>query len=216
MRLVGHPRPAELRDYARASEEIEARLGELPGVLAVYRFGGVSAPGISDVDRLAVVDVDAPVPPVWATLTEATRALSLHPPFLVDPVTFAGHRLISQLEPLELASGSAIGLQERPEPGYVARLLGAESLLLNVVRLVKYRVTGRVKVRSVLCQLHTVRHGLELAGLDRAGAPAAWALSDEVSALRCAWFALAPKRREGQLRQLVLAALPALLAALDS
>lgn len=216
MKLVGHPRPAELEDYRRAAEEIEARLGSLPGLRAIYRIGGVSAPGISDLDRVAVVDPAGPVPPVWHDLTEGTRALAMHPPFLVDPATFASHRLISHLEPMELAAGTAIEIEERPDPDYIGRLLGAESLLLTLVRLLKYRVTGRVKVRAVLCQLHTVRHGLALAGLGRGDAPRAWALSDEVASLRGEWFAQAPQEREERLRHLVLRAFPALVGALDS
>jgi hypothetical protein len=216
VKLVGHPRPAELEDYLTAAEELEGHLGGLPGLISIYRVGEVSAPGISDLDRVAVVDARGPVPPIWPELSEATQALALHPPFLVDSATFASHRLISHLEPMELAAGTEIEIEERPEPQYVERVLGAESILLNLVRLLKYLATGRVKVRSVLCQLHTVRHGLRLAGLDRTEAAAAWRLADEVASLRGEWFALAPVQRDERFRRLVLDAVPALLAALDS
>ena len=216
MKLVAQPRPARLEDYRRAAEELEGRLAALPGLVAIYRVGGVSAPGISDLDRVAVVDTPGPVPDIWPELTKETRALAMHPPFLVEPAVFASHRLISHLEPMELASGAEIELEERPDADYVERLLGAESMLLNLVRLLKYRATGRVKVRAVLCQLHTVRHGLSLAALDRAEATAAWSLSDDVASLRGAWFGLAPQQREQKLRRLVLEAAPALIDALDS
>lgn len=216
MKLVAQPRPARLEDYRRAGEELEHRLGELPGLVAIYRVGGVSAPGISDLDRVAVVDTAGPVPDIWPALTEATRALAMHPPFLVERAVFASHRLISHLEPMERACGAEIQLEERPDADYVERLLGAESLLLNLVRILKYRATGRVKVRAVLCQLHTVRHGLSLAALGRVDAAAAWTLSDEVASLRGAWFGLAPEPREERLRRLVVEAAPALIGALDS
>jgi hypothetical protein len=216
MKLVAQPQPARLEDYRRAAEELEERLRGLPGLVAVYRIGGVSAPGISDLDRVAVVDTAGPVPDIWPDLSAATRALSMHPPFLVEPAVFASHRLISHLDPLELATGVEIELEERPDPDYVKRLLGAESLLLNVVRLLKYRATGRIKVRAVLCQLHTVRHGLGLAALDRTEAPAAWQVSNDVAALRGAWFALPAEQREERLRGLVVEAVPALIGALDS
>lgn len=215
MKLVGHPRPAAKEDYRRAADELEGRLAELPGLVAIYRVGEVSTPGISDLDRVAVVDSERPVPAIWPQLTEATRALAMHPPFLVDPSTFASHRLIAHLEPMELATGAEIALEERPDPDYVERLLGAESIVLNLVRLLKYRAIGRIKVRAVLCELHTVRHGLRLAGLDRSEAAAAWRLADEVASLRGGWFALPPGRRDERLRQVVLDALPALISALD-
>jgi hypothetical protein len=61
-----------------------------------------------------------------------------------------------------------------------------------------------------------VRHGLLLAGLNRADAEAAWKLSDEVAALRRAWFAETPQLREEWLLRLVRDALSALTRALDS
>jgi hypothetical protein len=216
MRLVGQPQPAEPADYQRAAEELEGSLRRLPGLVALYCVGGVSAPGISDLDRVAVVDTTAAVPAVWPDLTERTRALAMHPPFLVEPAVFKDHRLISHLEPLQLVAGEDLEIASRPDPAYVESLLGAESLLLNLLRVLKYRATGRVKVRAVLCQLHTVRHGLGLAGLDRSDAAAAWALSDEVAGLRDSWFALPSHEREQWLRRLVIEALPALGAALDS
>jgi hypothetical protein len=216
MRLVGQPEPAELADYRHAAAELERRLEQLPGLVALYRVGGVSAPGISDLDRVAVVDSAAAVPPVWPDLSERTRALAMHPPFLVEREVFADHRLISHLEPLDLIAGERVEIAGRPDPAYVESLLGVESLLLNLVRLVKYRVTGRVKVRAVLCQLHTVRHGLGLAALDRSDAAAAWTLSDEVACLRESWFALAIDVRERRLRRLVLDGQSALGLALDS
>ena len=45
--LVAMPKPAHTRDYATASDEIEALLQQLPGTVAIYRTGGVSAPGIT-------------------------------------------------------------------------------------------------------------------------------------------------------------------------
>lgn len=216
MRLVGQPRAARHEDYSRAAEELERRLAGLPGLVSIYRVGEVSAPGISDIDRVAVVDAGDRVPAVWPELSGPTRALAMHPPFLVDPTTFTRHRLISHLEPMELAAGADLAIEERPDRVYVERVLGAESILLNLVRLLKYRATGRVKVRSVLCQLHTVRHGLRLAGLDRADAPAAWRLADDVGSLRGAWFSAPAGQRDERLRRLVIDAVPALLGALDS
>ena len=138
----------------------------LPGLIAIYSVGGVSAPGISDLDRVAVVSGTGKVPSIWPRLSEETRALAMHPPFLVDRRTFANHRLIAYLEPAELTAGEAIEVEDPPAPDYIRRVLGAESILLNLVRMLKYRVTGRLKVRAVLCQLQMVRHGLTLAGSD--------------------------------------------------
>jgi hypothetical protein len=216
VRLVAFPEPARPEDYAAAAEELEAQLGELPGLVAVYRLGSVSAPGISDLDRVAVVDGEHAVTPVWSALSDRTRALAMHSPFLADTETFANHKLIAHLEPLELVFGTAVEIGERPAPAYLERLLAAESLVLNLLRIVKSLATGRLKVRAALCQLNTVRHGLTLGGLDRGAATSGWQVADEIRSLREDWFDAAPESRERRLRGVTASAVPALSSALDA
>src|SRR5205085_4610358 len=67
--LSSFPERASPRDYAEAAAELEGLLVELPGALAVYRFGNVGAPGISDLDRLVVVERPDAVPDVWNRLS---------------------------------------------------------------------------------------------------------------------------------------------------
>jgi hypothetical protein len=217
IRLFAHPRPAGLADYARAAREIEARLDELPGRLAVYRVGAVSDPGISDLDRIVVVSDRRRVPAIWPDLSERTRTLAMHTPFIVDEETFASHKLISYLEPLELVSGVAVDVEEPLGQECTERLLAAESLLLNLLRVLKSMVTGRLKVRATLCQLHTVRYGLRLAGVDRSEAGLAWALTDEIRLIRSTWFTASDRGdHEQRLRNAMARALPAIVQALDA
>jgi hypothetical protein len=212
--LVALPSPARLDEYEKASEELEALLRALPGIVAVYRTGSVSTPGISDLDRIAVIEKDSPVQPVWPRLSERARYLAMHSPFLVDEATFRRHRWFAHLEPLELSSGRPVELEDRPIPEYSEPLLGAESLMVCLLRVVKQLAVGRLKVRPTLCELNNVRHALRLARLDREDAPGAWRVADDVASLRQGWFESDEDQRGDLMRDVATRTAPALLQAL--
>lgn len=212
--LVAPPRPATVEDYRTAAEEIESLLGSLPGFVAVYEAGSVSVPGISDLDRVAVIEDRDSVPGIWSRLSERTRYLAMHGPFLADRATFRRHRWFAHLEPLRLSAGEVVELEDRPCPEYSERLLGAESLVVCLLRTLKQVSTLRLKVRPSLCGLHSIRHGLALAGLTREDAVDAWRIADQVAALRASWFEWPEQRRDGTIKQLATQAVPALLEAL--
>lgn len=215
-RLVAFPEPARSEDYARASSEIEERLRRLPGLVALYRTGSVSAPGISDLDHVAVVDGQKPVPNDWRKLSARTRGLAMHTPFLADAETFVRHRWLAHLEPLELLRGEPLPVEARPFPEYSEALLAAEAMTVTLLRLAKQMAVGRVKVRPVLCELHGIRHDLILAGLDRRELPRAWALADEVEWVRGTWQEQPDDTRAGAVRALLRDGTSALLEAIDA
>jgi hypothetical protein len=202
-RLTRFPSPAGRDDYTRAAEELESRLRELPGIVAVYRTGSVSVPGISDLDRIAIVRPGSRVPAVWPMLSEETRALAMHGPFLVDTTTFARHRWFADLQPLELAWGDEVEVEARPDPERVELVIAVESLLVVLLNLVKQVTVGRVKVRPTLCQLNNLRRDLKLARLDRTDAPEAWNLAEQVTRLREEWWRLPPSDRPSCFRALI-------------
>jgi hypothetical protein len=207
-RFVREPTPAGLDDYAAAADEMEAALRSLPGALALYRIGSVSVPGISDIDRLVVVEGEGRLEAVWPELAPRTRELAMHSPFVVDAESLRRHRWFAHLEPLELAWGEAVALETPPEMDRVRRLLAVESLLLNHLRNVKKAVQGSVPVRPTLCELHTIRHGLALGGLPEDP------LTGEVAELRQTWFALDAPVREERLRELLARSVAVLVGAL--
>ena len=189
-RFTSFPQPATLSDYRRASDELESRLAELPGLVAIYRFGSVSAPGISDLDRVAVVEerMTGRIPSVWPRLAPATRRLAMHTPFLADPDTFRHRRWFAHLDKLELVCGESIGAEDPPDPAGADVLLAVEGLVTNLLRRIRQTITGRIKVRAALCELASIRYGLQLAGITHLEAPDTWELTTEVVNLREAWF----------------------------
>jgi hypothetical protein len=213
-RLTRFPSPAGQDDYVRASAELESRLRELPGVVAIYRTGSVSVPGISDLDRIAVVRPGSRVPSIWPRLSAETRSLAMHSPFLVDTTTFARHRWFADPQPLDLAWGDEVDVEARPEPDHVEPLIAAEGLVIALLKLVKQAHVGRVKVRPVLCELNNLRRNLTLARLERADASAAWSLADQVTRLREEWWSLPQSERLVRFCALIDRSLPATAEAL--
>lgn len=212
--LIRLPKPARPQDYEEASREIEDLLRTVPGISAIYRTGSVSAPGISDIDRIAVAGTETGAPAIWPKMSRASRKLAMHGPFLLDHATFRRHRWFAYLEPLELSWGEPVPLEDRPLPAYSEPLIAAESMVVSLLSTVKQLSTGLVKVRPALCQLNNLRHALALARLGPDTAPAAWQVAADVTALRDGWFEWPESDRLRLTRDVVAHAAPALLEAL--
>lgn len=215
LRVTRLPLPAAREEYEAAADEIETRLCDLPGVVATYRTGGVGAPGISDVDVVAVLEPGAGIPAIWEDLSPRTRYLAMHAPFAIDRETFRLHRHFAYVEPLALSRGESVKAEPRPEPEISEPLIGAESLVAATLTLAKQGELGLIKARPLLCELNNLRHSLMLARLEQGDAPAAWELSDAVSVLRDEWFdELDPDSRATRIADLADSAPPALDQAL--
>jgi hypothetical protein len=215
-RLTRFPVPVADREYAVAASELEERLRGLPGVVAVYRTGRVSAPGISDLDRVAVVASTYAVPDIWRLLSERTRHIAMHTPFLVDVQTFRRHRWFADLEPLEITWGDPLVVEERPVPDYCETLLATEALVVTALKLVKQNFVAHVKVRPLLCELNNLARDLNLARVERSDAPRAWALADYVRRVREEWWELPHGERGRRVERLLSLAIPSVAEALQS
>ena len=201
-RLTGLPLPASVEEYETAATELDAKLHELPGVVALYRTGSVRVPGISDLDRIAVVDGDVVLPSVWEKLGRRTRYLAMHTPFAVDRETFVRHRWFASFEPLEIVWGRRILIDEPSTPEEGERLLGAEGLVVAWLKLIKQAAIGRTKVRPLLCELNNVRRNLRLARLTADDTASAWQLATLVTRAREEWWSLTEPERFEAVREI--------------
>src|SRR3989344_869283 len=59
MRLTDFPRFVSITEYESAIEAMAGSLAKIPGVMTIYQIGGVSHPGISDIDLYAVFEDNA-------------------------------------------------------------------------------------------------------------------------------------------------------------
>ena len=203
MVLTALPRPATAADYSYAAGELEDALASLPGALAVYRYGSVTTLGISDIDRLAVIENAGRIPSIWSSLSERTRQLAMHTPVLMDSRTFRFHRWFAEVGGLEHIWGERFAIHERPIPEYSEPLLAAEALVIAALKLTKLTVTGRVKVRSLLCELGNIRIDLRLADIGPGEAPRAWQLTEGIDRLRARWWSLSRAEQVSSVRNVL-------------
>lgn len=190
VRLVDYPRLVDRAAYDNAIAEAVSEWRRDPAVAAIYRFGAVAAPGISDLDLLVVVEDEREVvlDPL-GRLSATSRYLFTHAPFAVTKKLF---RRAVEMFPsdrldllwstngtmIEAAAGSAIA-------GVIARQTALEYLLANyIIRAVEARY-GIVSVRSVLLSSYALRHDLALLGEPRA--PIAL-LVQQLGEWRAQWF----------------------------
>ena len=195
---------------------MEQALASLPGATAVYKYGSVKALGISDIDRIAVIDGAGSLPDVWSRLSQPTRDLAMHTPVLVDVATLEHHRSFADTGTLEHVWGETLEIRQRPAPEYSEPLLAAEGLVVMALRRAKAAVTRRIKVRAFLCELGNVHIDLRLARLGRGKAPRAWQLAEEVRRVRDAWWTLDESQQRSCVLDLFADAPSALSEALEA
>jgi hypothetical protein len=214
--LARLPARHSAQEYAAGSRVVDRLLSKLPGILSVYAAGSVSAPGISDVDRVAVVDAEFDCRFPWSELPKDLRYIVGHTPFLVDAETFRRRRWFSHLEPMTLLDGHVLPTADPPSLQAAEYLLGLEALLLAALRLAKIEFTRRLEVRPFLCEMNNVRHCLRLLQVAEAAAPGAWQASRWIEELRSRWWELPMATRRAEVLGLARTLPPALDEAMEA
>lgn len=170
MKIVDDIRPLSAEVYGRALDRFVSSIADTPGIRAVLQFGQISAPGISDLDLLVVVDDDVPTSTlrqiVKATRVDATAAyLFAHPPMVVPRSCVGGVAYIHTLYHLRPLWGQAIDL-DAPSQNERHYLKVAEytDFTFNVRSVLRSLSPEGVGLRSLLLLLTSCAHSLRLAG----------------------------------------------------
>jgi hypothetical protein len=190
--FIDRPRYVAPADYdAAVARMCDTVLLRLPGVRAVYQIGGVSTPGISDLDMVAVFDDDASstVDPL-AGLPAGDRYLFVHAlygctvsqlPRILRYTAFHNYR---HLRGEELPLSAAAGLDAR-EQQHLKTQIALEFLVRMYVNCVVQEAYRLVKLRGYFLQVKAIRYDLEFLGVE-GGALAE--VTDELIAARSSWF----------------------------
>ncbi len=176
MRIYRDVQPLTPTEYGRVLDQFVGYVSGLPGVRAVFRFGGLSHPGVSDLDVLVVVSDDADAwtlggIPAAAQGGALARYLFVHPPVVVPEAEVSRVRWVHTLYGLEQLWGESLELP--PPPAEVRPWLNlAEYVDFTFsVRSVLRSFEGEdVGLRGVLLLLTSCVHSLRLAS-DLLGQP---------------------------------------------
>lgn len=184
--------PEERYDAAR--EAYTQRISELPGVVSVYQMGGVSAPGISDLDLIAVLDgMTTPAEaPAYGTgmMPAGDRYIFFHPGAMVTRQDiFPRLALLTYAANLTHRWGEAFEIQPLEHPRWVecANLIDQSTHLLHA--LTKSAVSKIIYTRRMIMALSSIGHTIALARNIGLPIDPAWECQrDEVQALKTGWF----------------------------
>lgn len=161
--------PFSLDDYERILRGYVGEVSQAPGVRAIFRFGEVSNPGISDLDVLVVVRDDVE-PSSLRRVGDATRAdaatryLFPHPPLVAPQGSIANLRFVHSLCGLSQIWGDP--LEVRPpgerDRGYL-RLADYVDFSFALRSALRSFAEASVGLRTILLLLKSCVHSLDLA-----------------------------------------------------
>lgn len=196
-RLSGWPRPCSLEDYERARDRYVDRIGSRPAVVAVYQFGSVATPGISDLD-LCVVLEDA-IPDKYGAYAATGRIGSdpyvlMHDPLVLSRSLFRRLPLLFPCFDLSHVFGEQLEVESlAPEQARACALsFAVEYGWTKIPRMLveEFVIQRTLNIRNALIVAHSFLHSSRLA--ESAGAysdPRSHELARCIHAMRESWFA---------------------------
>lgn len=214
-RIFDLPTEYPMADYEEARVEIVNKLRQIPGMIAVFEFGYIPVPGISDMDFRAVFSDDAPkmYVPRKPVLSDKTKYLMEHNAFILsekhyrkalyfDPWTINiwpnGHRLLWQKEDVK-RDLSFERIEFSKEDKDVLSVGRMEEALESLFSLIPFYLKKELPVRSIFEVLKDCIYMIREVNLitDRKIDPA---FSQDFQELRSQWFRL---NREDGIRRLI-------------
>ncbi len=177
---VDDTRRLGFEDYAEALAKI-IDAAKKQGALAVYTYGAVSVPGISDLDVIIVSEA-----PVKLSLDQKTRWILGHTPEVLSPEEFKSLGERVDTRNLQRVWGEDLGVPEVPEGR--KRALAANYAARRAIALHKALATRQLMARTLLRHLHALRYNFSLLGLEEPR------FFKDVDTLRGLWFSLGPGR----------------------
>ena len=195
-------------DYDSTVESVAANFIEKPGVLAVYQYGSVSAPGISDIDFVVVLDPAATIGISQFRIAQfggIGRYLTKHPALVMSREHAKRFQCWDIYKPELLAGDDCISLEF---PNVLQQSLYLELALDRTFQiyprhLLRLFLQPKPDARDILTSLYSLRYVVEL--LERALIPLEGQkeVLDAVVTLRNEWFRLPRVIQDSQLDHLL-------------
>lgn len=207
------PVVCESDDYTEAISRYTESILSGSDLLGIYQIGGISVPGVSDLDLIVVLKDNLENSRACdyspATLTDKYRYLFMHSPYFLNASTFTDiHKLFPIFEmkhiygqQLPLAD---VSTQRRESIRLSSAVDYLPYLMMNYLHTI---VSRTIHTRPMLCLLHSLNHSLQLTHLPLAqndDAEEYRALTVYLREAACGKEALSQHWRKSFLRALVL------------
>ncbi len=183
-RLINDLRPLTAADYEGVVERYADACHRVPGVRAIYRFGSIQAPGLSDLDLIVVLgEVPGDARAALGMLSiaherwqsdDVVACCFIHDVLVCSEETFRGLAWLVTGEAPRFVAGSVIEREELgPSTGTMVALVhGLDFCLERLHELTRLRARPQVSMRWLVPQLWSVTHTkriLEGAGVTLGG-----------------------------------------------
>lgn len=196
MQLTNDLRRLTMGDYHHAIDSYVACCSRIPGVSAIYQFGNVGAPGLSDIDLMVVLRDEAKGAEDFQRLSirhpswkdeRVVRDCFIHNPFVCPESIFREIDWIIPGNEWTRLSGSHVERREptNDEDKIIALIHGLDFAIARVHQLVHAAESPACSLRWLVPQLWSISHTRKI--LERLGAPlsASWtSLVDRLEELR--------------------------------
>lgn len=191
MRLTDYPWLLTPQDYTSATKAMVEKLKQYIGVVSIYQIGGVSNPGISDVDLFVVFDDDIKcIQNPLDGLSPQQRYLFVHNVFGTTHAYFRKSQVYDFFHDYKLIHGRDLPLGEGKLPeeqrGAVNVQAALEYLVKMYVNMTIERTYGILRVRGLLLLAKAIKYDLEYLKMDTG---AASDLIGQIVHWRNTWFA---------------------------
>jgi len=196
-RIIDYPHPVDESFYHESIKAMTQRLMETPGVKTVYQVGGVSSPGISDLDMVVVFNDGARVERNFLSgLKKEDRYLFIHNLYGISTNNFADAERFAFYHHYQLLGGEEV----RSYPKLNQQELEVLKIQIALEYMVKMHITlflqeryHVLRMRDLLLHIKALQYDLEFIG-DTAGLVNRHVL--QVIEWRKKWFRETPAKRE--------------------
>jgi len=195
------PRPMNVEAYEKAREEFVHYYASIEGVHAIYRFGSVTYPGLSDLDFIVVLDDDYQHRPGTKYTIDVFSPDSLyvlyHPQFFIPRSLFAYVSLLEPVFEMEHVTGSLCpqGRLSPEDRALVDILFVCESLVTDLpLILLGYPAVRKVNLRMAQAKLNLLVKNARMFGrLAGQEVPGVSQFERKITELRRDWFLRSPE-----------------------
>ena len=181
--------------YQQVRDAYIEAVAELPGVLSIYQMGSTSAPGISDLDLIVVMESSSAAPPARAFSTRwldgVGRYIFMHPGAMVtSEAVFKRLPVLIYAASLTHLHGRRIVIDSAETDGAhvaMANLIDQSTHLMH--QLTKCVVSRVVYVRRLIMALSSIAHTLSLLRLARINVDETWdSFVQDMQRFKKDWF----------------------------
>lgn len=168
MQLIEFPRSVPIEEYHAAIESVSSQLIRSDGCVSVYQIGGLSSPGISDIDLVAVYENErvCNLDP-RRTLTSAQRYLFPHTVFAASRELFhESQRCVFFHNYRHLKGADILSEVSHASDDSMLHQSANEYLVRMYVNHMVERTFGVCKVRNMLLNAKALQYDIQFLGVE--------------------------------------------------